>query len=175
MEADMGLTSIQKGKISETLVASTLMLASGGRLSPFVPLSDDCGIDLIVVDKETCRSLCIQVKSRIENPQRPTVQFGVGRSSFRASPERYLLGVLFNPANPALTTSWFIPMTSVPALAVQKSDIYAVTPAVASTSNDRYRSHRNDSASELVDAILRAINGDVRHGQPANAQSLGLC
>lgn len=84
---------------------------------------DTLGIDLIVVDKETCQSRCIQVKTRIENPQRPTAQFGVGNSSFRADLGRYLLAVLINPENPALTTSWLIPMARVPALAVQKSGI----------------------------------------------------
>lgn len=171
----MGLSTIQKGKIAETLVASTLTLSSSGRLTTFVPLSDDCGIDLIVVDKETGRSLCIQVKSRIENPQRPTVQFGVGKSSFRADPNRYLLGVLFNPENPALTTSWLIPMTRVPALSVQKSGIYAVSPAVASTSNDRYRDFRIDSARELTIAILEAMSGEARRDQTGDTHVTGRC
>lgn len=60
-----GLTSSQKGTISEYFVATALMTASDGRLSPFVPLSDDHGIDLIVLDKETGRSVSVQVKSWI--------------------------------------------------------------------------------------------------------------
>lgn len=171
----MGLTSIQKGKISETLVASTLTLASDGRLTPFVPLSDDCGVDPIIVDKETGRSLSIQVKSRIEKPPRPTVQFAVRKSSFRADPDRYLLGVLFNPENPALTTSWLIPMTRVPALSVQKSGVYAVSPAVASTSNDRYSNFRIGSARELAIAILEAMNGEIRDDQTTGTQLVGRC
>jgi hypothetical protein len=157
-----GLTSTQKGKIVESLVSSSLMLISNGRLSSFAPLSDDCGIDLIVVDKETGRKLSVQVKSRIENPKRRTIQFKIRKPSFRADPDRYLLGVLFNPTNLALTTSWFLPMVSVLDLAVQKPSAYAVTPAVANSSKDRYRHHRYDSASALVAAILETIDRNGR-------------
>jgi len=157
-----GLTPGQKGKITESLVALTLMLASNGRLSSFAPLSDDCGIDLIVVDKNTGRSLSIQVKSRIESATRRTVQFDIRKPSFRADPDRYLLGVLFDPANLALTTSWFLPMVRVLDLAVQKPSGYSVTPAVASSSKDRYRNHRYDSAGALVAAILETIDRNGR-------------
>ena len=67
---DMELTSTQKGTVTEHMVASLLMLASGGRLSPFMPMSDDHGIDLIVLDKITNISLAIQIKSAIANPNR---------------------------------------------------------------------------------------------------------
>ncbi|WP_339085463.1 hypothetical protein [Hyphomicrobium sp. ghe19] len=175
MNTDHELTSIQKGRIAESLVASSLILASGGRLSPFTPLSDDCGIDLIVLDKETRRSLCIQVKSRIEKPPRPTVQFGVRKSSFRDDPNRFLLGVLFDPVNPALTTSWFIPMARVAVLGVEKSGTYAVMPAIASDSNDRYRTFRHDSARDLVVAIFEALNGAARPDEAGVSLSLGGC
>ncbi len=71
------LTSTQKGKVTEQLVASALLIASNGRLTPFVPLADDHGLDLIVLDKVTRRSISIQVKSAIANASRGTVQFDV--------------------------------------------------------------------------------------------------
>lgn len=82
MIEDTDLSTVQKGKVTEALVASTLTLASGGRLSPFAPLSDDCGIDLMVLDKKTHRTLALQIKSRIANPARPTVQFNIRKASF---------------------------------------------------------------------------------------------
>ena len=47
------VTATQKGAIGESIVAIQLILESGGRLSPFEPLADDDGIDLLIYDKET--------------------------------------------------------------------------------------------------------------------------
>lgn len=57
-------TSTQIGSIAENLVANALMVASHGRLSPFWPVADDDGIDLLIYDKESGRALPAQVKSR---------------------------------------------------------------------------------------------------------------
>ena len=59
------LTSTQIGAIGEDIVASGLMIASHGRLSPFQPVADDDGIDLLIYDKKTGKALPIQVKSRL--------------------------------------------------------------------------------------------------------------
>jgi hypothetical protein len=75
MNLPLALTSTQKGTVNEYLVAASIMLASSGRLSPFVPLSDDHGIDLIALDKLSQRSVCLQVKSAIASAKRKTVQF----------------------------------------------------------------------------------------------------
>ncbi len=58
------MTDTQIGTIGEVTVAAQLMLASGGRFSPFLPFADDDGIDLIVYDKVTGISLPVQVKAR---------------------------------------------------------------------------------------------------------------
>lgn len=55
------LTSTQRGKIAELHVATALMAQSNGRLSPFEPLSDDHGIDLVVLDKVTSASIFLIV------------------------------------------------------------------------------------------------------------------
>ena len=59
------LTSTQIGAIGEDIVASGLMIASGGRLSPFQPVAAADGIDLHIYDKKTGKALSIQVKSRL--------------------------------------------------------------------------------------------------------------
>ena len=84
MDLPVGLTSTQKGKVNEYLVAASILLASSGRLSPFVPISDDHGIDLIALDKASQRSVCLQVKSAVANPKRKTVQFDVQKSTYTA-------------------------------------------------------------------------------------------
>ena len=83
-----GLTSTQKGSITEYAVATALMLASGGRLSAFTPLADDHGVDLIVFDKRTGAMLPVQVKSWAGRPSPAgRVQFDVQRKTFGGAPD----------------------------------------------------------------------------------------
>ena len=58
------ITSTQKGVIAEHIVANELMIETDGRFSPFSPLADDEGIDLLIYDKKTGNALPIQIKSR---------------------------------------------------------------------------------------------------------------
>ncbi|MCC7253550.1 hypothetical protein [Hyphomicrobium sp.] len=160
MTKDIDLSTVQKGKVTEALAASTLILASAGRLSPFVPISDDCGIDLIILDKETHRTVTLQIKSRIANPARQTVQFNIRKASFSDLGNRYLLCVLFDPVNIALTASWLIPMSRVPDVSVEKEDAYALTPNTLAKSRDRYQEFRLNTATELANAVLHAIGGE---------------
>lgn len=152
------LSTIQKGKAVEALVASTLILASEGRLSPYVPVSDDCGIDLLVFDKITHRILPIQIKARIANPSRQTVQFNVGKATLADLPNRFLLGVLLDPESISMTASWLIPMARLSEVSTEKPDMYSVKPSFSADTRDRCRTYRLDTASELTAAILKAIN-----------------
>ena len=153
------LTSTQKGKVTEQLVASALLIASNGRLAPFVPLADDHGLDLIVLDKVTRRSISIQVKSAIANASRGTVQFDVRKQTYSKVAGEYLLMVVFEPARMALAASWLIPMAIVPDVATEQADKYALVPSLKATSKDRCRPYRHDDAHALVAAIQREIDG----------------
>ncbi len=92
------LTSTQIGKVGETIVGAQLMLASTGRLSPFLPIADDGGIDLVVHDKVTGRSLTIQVKGRVakEEDTLGYTQFDVRTATFREDAGMFLLAVLLD-------------------------------------------------------------------------------
>jgi hypothetical protein len=68
------LTATQIGAIGEALVASQLLLASDGRLTPFQPIADDDGIDLLVFDKRTRCAASVQVKARIGSAARPSMR-----------------------------------------------------------------------------------------------------
>lgn len=151
------LTSTQKGKVTEQLVAATLILASNGRLSPFVPLSDDHGIDLMVLDKDTHKTLTIQVKSAIASPSRGTVQFDIRKATHSGAAGRYLLAVLFDPARASIATSWLIPMARVAEVSVAQADKYALSPSTAAGSRDRYRPFRHDDPQSLIAAVLQAL------------------
>ncbi len=58
------LTTTQIGAMAENIVANELMRASDGRFSPFIPVADDDGIDILIYDKETGRAIPIQLKAR---------------------------------------------------------------------------------------------------------------
>ena len=49
----MPLSSAQIGAIGENLLVNAVMMASDGRLSPFQPLADDHGLDVLFYDKKT--------------------------------------------------------------------------------------------------------------------------
>lgn len=154
----LGLTSTQKGTVNEYLVAASIMLASSGRLSPFVPLSDDHGIDLIALDKASQRSVCLQVKSAIARSKRKTVQFDVQKTTFKSAPDLLLLAILFEPATVSVGTSWLIPMAEVPSVSVEQTDKYALTPSTDATSKDRYQRYRHEGPHSLVAALLRIFD-----------------
>ena len=152
------LTSTQKGKVTEQLVASALLIASNGRLSPFVPLADDHGFDLIVLDKATRRSIAIQVKSAIANASRGTVEFNVRKQTFSQSKGEYLLMVVFEPVRIALAASWLVPMAVVPNVSTAKDEKYAFAPSLKATTNDRCRPYRHDDAHALAAAIQKELD-----------------
>ncbi|HMN39054.1 MAG TPA: hypothetical protein PKD49_15270 [Hyphomicrobium sp.] len=158
MDLPARLTSTQKGTVTEYLVAASIVLASSGRLSPFVPLSDDHGIDLIALDKATQRSVCLQVKSAVASPKRKTVQFDVQKSTFKPAPDVLLLAILFEPATVSVGTSWLIPMAEVPSVSVDQADKYALTPSMAALSKDRYQRYRHEGPHSLVAALLRVFD-----------------
>ena len=156
-----GLTTSQKGAISEYFVATALRAASDGRLSPFVPLSDDHGIDLIVLDKKTGRSVSVQVKSWIGGaaPSRRTVQFDVRKATYRADGGAVLLAVVLRPTPISMEACWLIPMSEVPRLAVERPEKYALSPSRAADSNDRYSPYRHADVPSLVAALIGVLGG----------------
>ena len=159
------LTSTQKGTVNEYLVAASIMLASSGRLSPFVPLSDDHGIDLIALDKLSQRCVCLQVKSAIASSKRKTVQFDVQKTTFKPASDLLLLAILFEPATVSVGTSWLIPMADVPNVSVEQPDKYALSPSTVATSKDRYQRYRHEGPHSLVAALLALF--DRPSGIPA--------
>ncbi|MDQ8699208.1 hypothetical protein [Hyphomicrobium sp. LHD-15] len=165
MTNNLDLSTVQKGKVTEALVASMLVLGSIGRLSPFVPISDDCGIDLIVLDKQTQGKLPIQIKSRIANPARNTVQFNIRKASVGELGNRLLLCVLFDPETIALTASWLIPMSRIRDLSQEKRDKYTLSPNILVGSRDRYQSFRVNTAVDLANAVLHALAENTPRSQ----------
>ena len=156
----MALTTSQIGKIGETLVASQLMLASGGRLSPFLPLADDDGVDLVLLDKVTAAALTIQVKSRtrVDNKKAQTVEFNVRRATFTNQPHAYMLGILLDEAGQGIRSAWLVPNTALEDVSNRKPDKLVLTPSAKPTSNDRYTPYRCRTLVEVSKRLLAAID-----------------
>jgi len=70
-----GLSSKQKGDIAEARVAELIVLYGDRALSCYKPISDDEGIDLIVKEKGSLKTLYLQVKSRFELTPKGSKQF----------------------------------------------------------------------------------------------------
>lgn len=153
-----GLTSTQKGAVTEQAVAIALVLASNGRLSPFAPLADDHGIDLIVADKETGVLLPLQVKSWTGEPTKSgTIQFDVQKKTFREQAETLLVGLLFDTKSASIRQSWLMTMDDVERLASNYVEKFALRPSVRQDTNDKYRPFRHETVRSLVNAIQRRI------------------
>ena len=57
--------------MAENLVANEVKIESGGRLSPFQPIADDDGIDVLFYDKVIGGSIPIQIKARTKTVNKP--------------------------------------------------------------------------------------------------------
>jgi len=61
------ISTKQKGDIAEARIAELITLYGDTTLSCYKPLSDDEGIDLIVKEKDSLKTMYIQIKSRFGN------------------------------------------------------------------------------------------------------------
>ena len=155
------LTSNQIGKIGETLVASQLMLASGGRLSPFLPLADDDGVDLVLLDKVTAAALTIQVKSRtdVDDKKAETVEFDVRLATFANRANAYTLAILLDEAGQGIRSAWLVPNTELEHVSNRKRDKLVITPSAKASSNDRYTPYRCHSLAQVCERLLATLDG----------------
>ncbi|AWJ88965.1 hypothetical protein Sp245p_03745 [Azospirillum baldaniorum] len=132
------------------------MLASAGRLSPFVPLADDGGVDLLLHDKVTGCSVTVQVKGRVAKDDSALgyVQFDVRTSTFRDGPDMFLLAVLLDMQQGSVQRAWLIPMAELPAVSMRKTEKLAITPSPSSASKDRYTPYRCQDMREVAERLI---------------------
>jgi hypothetical protein len=155
------LTSTQIGKVGETIVAAQLMLTTKGRLSPFLPIADDGGIDFLVYDKVTHRALPVQVKSRVNKGSRVgsrPVQFDVRRATFATRRDSFLLAVLLDLARGEVQRAWLIPMSKLAKVSQRDTKTFSITPSPSDTSKDRYAPYRCDAMDEVATRLLAYLD-----------------
>lgn len=156
-EETYSLTSTQRGVIAETLISAQLMLVSGGRLSTFVPQADDDGLDLIVLDKVTRKTIPIQIKAWFasENDPPATVQFDTRLKTFREQEGTWLLCAIIDPETAAVWRVWLIPATELRSVASVYRDKLAITPSPSLKSADRYAPYRSKNIREAARTFAR--------------------
>ncbi len=110
----MGLSTTQKGKIVENLVALTCILGSDGKLSANFPFIDDEGVDLMFARKDTGRGIAVQVKSRfMKNGGIYKTQ--IRKQTFSTRKDFYVIFAYFDVDKSQLgDTLWFVPSEKLP-------------------------------------------------------------
>ncbi len=159
LSATPGPTSTQVGAIGECLVAAGILEASGGRLSPFKPIADDDGMDLLLFDKISRKAIPLQVKSRrgYDDLKGQTVQFDVRLKTFAREGEGYLLCIKLEGST--IDTLWLIPASALPSIARTTSEKLVLVPSAKETSQDRYTPYRVKSFDQVC-ARLRSGASD---------------
>lgn len=150
-------TSTQKGAIGEAIVSNALMLVSRGRFSPFKPVADDDGLDLLVFDKVTRQCVTLQVKARMapDAGRAHTVQFDVGLSTFTRADNAMVLYVLLEGAEVRL--GWLVPSAELEGVARRTGDKLVITPSANPQSADKYSRYRHHSMDGVALQILNAM------------------
>ncbi len=103
------LMSVQKGNIAEARVAE-LILLYGTNLSCYRPLSDDEGIDLIVKEKGSLKSIYIQIKSNFSDDfSRPFVATVKERSTVDNYSMAFVFCLFDTAKGDVHDYVWFVP------------------------------------------------------------------
>ncbi|EJA3099286.1 TPA: DUF4365 domain-containing protein [Vibrio parahaemolyticus] len=158
----MKLTSTQIGALAENVVANELMIESGGRLSPFQPIADDDGIDLLVYDKVTGNALPIQVKARTNTINKSgkqersnIVHFEVRKATFNDTRSAILLCVLLNQDLRSSERTWLMPMEQLASLSAEKEQKFVIRANKQLGTKDKYSSFQCESMKQVVERLIQ--------------------
>lgn len=170
----MALSSTQIGAIGENLLINAVMKASDGRLTPFQPLADDDGLDVLFFDKETGNSVAIQLKCRTTtirkrgSDERGNVaHFQVRQATFNDARRAYLVAALCNEDLTGFIATWFVPMELLPKLAKEISGNWVLRPSKAEpTVHGTARASFSTWAREQTDYPTEVIEAALAHKQP---------
>lgn len=156
----MQLSSTQIGAIGENLLVNAVMTASSGRLSPFQPIADDDGLDVLFFDKLSGGSVAIQLKCRTVTLFKPGTQergkvthFEVRNATFSDTRRTYLVAALLNEELTQFRMAWLMPLALLPKLGRRTVSKFVIRPSIAQACNDRFVSYRC-TAAELAQRII---------------------
>jgi hypothetical protein len=157
----MPLTSTQIGAIGENLLINAVMKSSDGRLTPFQPLADDDGLDVLFFDKLTGASVAVQLKCRtttIRNPYTKklgnTVHFQVRQATYKEARRAYLVAALLDEPLTNFQAMWFIPMQVLPHMGKDIGGNWVIRPSRSAASADKYTPFRCMTPEALAQRIV---------------------
>ncbi|MGL1103433.1 hypothetical protein ACSTLM_04490 [Vibrio parahaemolyticus] len=158
----MNLTSTQIGALAENLIANELMIESGGRLSPFQPIADDDGIDLLIYDKVTGNSIPIQIKARTNTINKPgkqersnIVHFEVRKATFKDTRSAILLCVLLSKDLLSSERAWLLPLEQLALLTAEKKKKFVIRANKQLGTKDKYSSFQCESMKQVAERLIK--------------------
>ena len=158
------LTTTQVGAIGENLLVNSVMIASEGRLSPFQPLADDDGLDVLFFDKLTGRSVAVQLKCRTvtlkdkSGDRGNNVHFGVRNATFNEARRAYFVAALLTSDLTQFDTTWFMPLSHLPQVGSRRSEKWVIRPSKAPGSKDKFIPYRCLTSDELTQKMISVCN-----------------
>ena len=155
MAINTSVSSGQKGSIAEARIAELIVLYGDSGLSCYKPISDDEGIDIIVKQRGSLKTLYLQVKSRW-NSAGDTMIADVKKSSLTDS---YAMGVVvcrFDvDEGDVADYLWFIPAPDFIRLAEDNGTRYRLRTVKHDDKWDEYMIDRRDLANRLIEQMKR--------------------
>ena len=153
------LMPVQKGNIVEARV-SELILLYGTNLSCYRPISDDEGIDLIVKEKASLKSIYIQIKSNFSDDfSRPFVATVKQRSTVDNYSMAFIFCLFDTSKGDVHDYVWFVPAPDFIRLAPKdKNDLLGfVSGKQKKDSNkwDAFMIDKRDLSSRVVEQLKR--------------------
>jgi len=157
----MKLTSTQIGSLAENLVANELMIETNGRLSPFQPIADDDGIDVLIYDKLTGKSAPIQIKSRTNTlfksgtkERSNSVHFEVRKATLREDRKAMLLCVLLDENLRSTERAWLLPLSILPDIAADINNKYVIRANKQLNTRDKFKKYQCESIKEVANQLI---------------------
>lgn len=157
-----GLSSTQIGAIAENLVANELMIESSGRLTPFQPIADDDGLDVLIYDKVTGRAVPIQIKARTNTLKKKgsiergnVAHFQVKKSTHRDDRHALLLCVLLSADLRSTERAWLLPLNELSTLCTVRESKYIVRANKLMTSKDKYQKFRFENIAAISKLLIK--------------------
>jgi hypothetical protein len=158
----MKLTSTQIGILAENLVANELMIESQGRFSPFQPIADDDGIDVLIYDKKTGKALPIQIKARTNTINKAgkkvrgnTVHFEVRKATLKAGRRALLLCVLLDASLKKTDRAWLLDLTSLDGIATSRNNKFVIRANRQVSSEDKYKKFQCKDMAEVYGRLRK--------------------
>lgn len=149
------LSSTQKGKLAENIIANALMIESEGRLSPFQPVADDDGIDVLIYDKKSFNTIPLQIKSRTSTIKlKSNVRFEVREKVVNTKSNTYYLFVLLKSNMRDVEMAWFFSTIQFCKNARKTKTKFTIAPNRSSNAKDRFSKYQCVNFKEVISQII---------------------